>query len=221
MKCEQVKLELVSLLFSELAEDERERLMTHISQCPACRKEWVELKSTEAVMAGLKDEEPQSDLVFVNEQPSVRFRNILNWIFSPPVVRWGIAAAIIALGIWLAKPSFNYDHNSLTLVFGKAKPAETLTYAQVDELINREREETIKLVSQMLNEGSEKQRNEYTIMLAALARDFDRRRLNDLDQIESGLLDVQRNSQVGIAHTNLILSDLIKNASYSNATFRK
>lgn len=221
MKCEEVKLELPGLLFGELSESERERLLSHISKCDGCRREWNELKSTEAVMMELGEEEPPADMVFIAKESEKVWKKALDWLFAPGGVRWGFAAAMVLVALWVAKPNISYKEGGFSLSFGRIEPVETIASAAIEKQLQADRLETLRLVSQMLAENSENQQREYNLALASLARDLDLRRHDDLRWMETSLTDIQRNSHAAFRQNNMMIEDLIKNASFSGSNVRR
>ena len=217
MNCDDVKKEMPSLYFGEASEDEREKLMAHIAKCPVCKQEWEDIRTTDSVMAEYNDEEPPNAMVFIAERPADKFGKIFSLLNFSGGLKWAAAAAVFALGLWIVKPSVSYEKGSFKLAFGAPKPAVPAGYADFEERIKMGKLETLKLVAQMITEESQNQRRDFTLTLAEFARSIDKQRKNDLDWIETGLKGVQRNTQAGIMMTNIMIEDLIKNASYSGS----
>ncbi len=216
MKCEEIILDLPSLLYGELSEDERERLMSHISGCQDCRDEWEEMKTTEAVMMELGEEEPPESIVFIAEN-TPRFRAKLLKLIQPRnALKWGLAAAAALVVLWIFKPSVSLKDGDFRLAFGRRAPVESVSAAAIEGRLQAERIETLKLMSRLLVEQSEEQRRDYTLTLTEFARSLERQRRDDLRLIGSGLENVNKNSQVGLYMTNMRMEDLIKNASYDS-----
>jgi len=219
MKCEEFKMELPALLFGELSEGEREKLLKHIAECDECRREWKAMKSAEAVMMELGEEDPPTEMVFVEDKSFRVWRKTKEWLFAPAAVRWGLAAAAVLVALWITKPSISYKDGDFTLAFGKSAQTEEDAASEIENLLQNERMETLKLVSDMLTDYSEDQRREYTLTLTAFARELERKRQYDLKWMETGLQDIQNYSQTGIMQTNMVIEDLVKNASYSGRSF--
>lgn len=53
MRCEEVKNELVAYLDGEIPAEERERIDSHLANCPACRAEMVDFQSTDDLLGVL------------------------------------------------------------------------------------------------------------------------------------------------------------------------
>ncbi len=214
MKCEDSKTELPALLYGELSEAEREKMMAHISACSQCRKAWEELKNTEAVMLELGEEEPPAGMVFVAEEPAGFLRKLSTLLEPRGALRWGLAAAAALLALWILKPAVSYRDGDFSLSFGKQAVAPSAVPSDFEQRMQAERIETLKLVSRMMLEQEQQQRRDYTLTLAEFARGLERQRRDDMRMIGSGLENVQQNTQVGWLMTNMRMEDLIKNASY-------
>lgn len=220
MKCEDVRTEFPGLLFGEASEGEREELMKHISVCEGCREEWRELKSTEAMMLELGDEDPPESYVIVSQEPSFSWEKITNFMFAPGSARWAFAASFLLLALWLAKPNLTISGSGFSIGFGGSGNMQKEVLSEtMSNLLLGERVETLKMVSQLLDEDVENLRREYTLTLAAFARDMDRQRTSDLQWFETGLRDLQRSSEANIMHTNMVIDDLIKNSSIQRAGY--
>jgi len=222
MNCKDAKIEMPGLLFGEISETERERLMKHITGCKDCKREWSELKATEAVMLELGEEEPPRDIVFVNEEkPAPVWQRVLDFVLGPGVPRWGFAIGMVIIAMWIAKPNVSVKDGSFALAFGKTQPAKTMPQQDIQELLRQERLETLQMVSGLLDQNNEEMRRDYTLTLAAFARDLDRQRTNDLTWMQTGLTDVQRNTEAGFRQTNMVIEDLLKNASLKNGDLER
>jgi len=223
MKCEDLKLELPGLLWGELAPSDREKALKHLAECPACQKEWQEFKAVQSVMSKLGEENPLREVVFIERKhPESPLLKLWNWLTSPGALQWGLAAALILIALALAKPSLSLQDGKLSFAFGKieriASPAPTpppqITPADLEERLQQERSETLKLVAEVLQKSSEEQRRDFTLTLTAFARDLEKQRQQDLTWMTSGMQSIQRSSQTDIMRTNRVLEDLIKTASY-------
>jgi len=220
MKCEDVRIELPGLLFGEVSENERNELLKHLNVCGGCRQEWVEIKGTEAAMLELGDENPPADIVFVADEPAFSWKKLSGRLFSPGFARWGIAAALILIALWIAKPGFTVGEGKFTVAFGGNNGIQKKELAEnLNTLLQQERLETLRMVTQLQQDNMENLRREYTLTLAAFARDLDRQRSTDLQWIEIGFQDLQRNSEANIMRTNMVIEDILKNASNNRGGF--
>jgi hypothetical protein len=218
MKCEKIKIELPGLLWGELNEEEHKRVLEHISVCETCREEWKGLKSAEAVMQELKEVAPQKELQFITAKANQKRKTTWEWIFRPGVLQWGIATGLILIALWISKPNFSYQDGQFKFAFGRSETVvTTLDTTALAQKLQAERIETLKLVSTIMKEQSEEQRRDFTITLAAFARDLERQRQEDLNWVGMGLKGVERNSQANFMKTNMILEGVLRNASFTKS----
>lgn len=216
MKCEIIKLELPGLLWGELSESEREEVLKHLSSCESCRNEWKELKAVEAVMADVGEENPPSDLVFLENphKPGI-IDKIWRWITAPGVPQWGFAAAVVMIALAIAKPSVSIGDGGFSLTFAGRIPAQSIyTQAELDAKLELQKAETLKLVADAMELASDEQRRDFTLTFAAFARDLEKQRQEDITWMQTGMTNIQRSSQTDIMRTNRVVEDLIKTASY-------
>jgi|GEM_PF-1526466 len=223
MNCEECKLELPGLLWGELTPENREAAMKHLAECPSCKKEWQEFKATASVMNELTEENPLREIVFIERKPKVSILNKLwHWVISPGAPQWALAAAILLIALAIAKPTFMVKEGRFSFAFGQIESPEAapitaipqITAADVDQRLQQERAETLKLVADVLQKSSEEQRRDFTLTLTAFARDLEKQRQQDLTWMTTGMQSIQRSSQTDIMRTNRVVEDLIKTASY-------
>ena len=215
MKCEEFKLELPGLLWGELNEEERERALKHISQCESCRREWMELKNAEAVMTELGDEEPSSEPVFILHDSGSVISKIRDWISALGALRWGLAAAIVLIALWAVKPNILYQNGDFNFAFGQVEKAVSYDENALEQKLQSERLETLRLVSQILKEQSEEQSSDLRTTFITFTRELEKQRRSDLTWMKMGLNGVQRNSRESLMMTNLMIEDFIKKASFN------
>jgi len=137
------------------------------------------------------------------------------WINAPGVQRWGFAAAMVLIGLAVAKPSITVGSGGFNLAFG-VYPVQNvqLTDSAIEQKLKVERMETLRMVSEVIQQASEEQRRDYTLTLASFARDVERQRMQDINWMETGMTNIQRSSQTDIMKTNRVLDDIIKTAGY-------
>ncbi len=225
MNCEEFKLELPGLLWGELLPESREKAMKHLAECPACKKEWLECKAAASVMTELGEENPPREIVFIERKPKVSLLHRLwDWAASPGAPQWAFAAGILLIALSIAKSSFTIQDGKFSFAFGKIEtaqvtvtplsPVQAITAADIDQRLQKERSETLKLVADVLQKSSEEQRRDFTLTLTAFARDLEKQRQQDLTWMTTGMQSIQRSSQTDIMRTNRVVEDLIKTASY-------
>lgn len=132
MKSDHVKLQLPGLLFDELAGDEREEVLAHLSECDECHEEWEALKRTTRTMREWQEDMPPSEMVLVPGNRAKHLQRLGGLPFLSGALKWGIAAAVVLLALWIAKPSVSYSRGDFRLAFGEVDPEQTGSTSPVE-----------------------------------------------------------------------------------------
>lgn len=212
MKCDQVKLELPGFMFGELSEADQNEVSKHLKKCTTCSSELDDLKIAQKILKSVPLR-PVNPLQAVAEPNTAEVKNI-----SPILIwtaKWFIAASIVGFALLLIKPELSVSSNGFSFQAGNIKTSNSAELPQnFQTALEQNRMETLLMVNQILTQNSENQRKDYFLTMAALTRDLGEQRRNDLEWIESGLNEVQRNSHESVLRTSLILDDLIKNTNF-------
>ena len=62
MNCKKCQRLLVDLLYEELSPGRRQKVESHLEECPACAREFEALKSTRRVFAQIDDPSPSPEV---------------------------------------------------------------------------------------------------------------------------------------------------------------
>jgi hypothetical protein len=128
-------------------------------------------------------------------------------------MKWGIAAAIIFLTLFISKPLFQYGDDGILVAFGGQEITnESLNNEDFQnvELLNRKYQmETIQLVSQMIQKNNYQTRRENLNAFQILNDDIERKRQYDLQLVNSGFQQLERGSKESVIQTGLLVKDLL------------
>ncbi|MBT3252201.1 MAG: zf-HC2 domain-containing protein [Candidatus Marinimicrobia bacterium] len=211
MKCTDIKDKLTDLLFEELTDEDRQLTEKHIQSCDSCKAEYDELRITKNILVEMEEIESTEDLNFPQIVPSSfssQMNNLL--IYS---MKWGIAAAIIFLTLFISKPLFQYGDDGILVAFGGQEITnESLNNEDFQnvELLNRKYQmETIQLVSQMIQKNNYQTRRENLNAFQILNDDIERKRQYDLQLVNSGFQQLERGSKESVIQTGLLVKDLL------------
>ena len=207
MDCNVKKEDLLTFFYGECEEGEQERIKEHVAACAACRRELDALASTQALLRAWPDEAPRLDLTFVEaEVPRRRFRLMA-----------GLAAAVVALALFLAWPEFelSYRAGELDLKWGEALVDEPLT--RVDEPLTRvevlaTQDSTLASVNQLLRASEVRQQR----VLDHLLRDIQAQRYRDLQLINRQFEQFDREIYVRLRRNKAPVLELLPAARYTN-----
>jgi len=218
MNCEIAKTLFMDFLYDELPETEANALQAHLAVCEVCREELAGLRVARHALQILPPAEPAERLVF----SELRGRNWAQWwqqvktlLPRPAWARAGLAfsAALLLFLVAgsLANLQIKYSAAGLNLSMHLLPPKqEAVPDAAADALLARMRVENMQMVSQMLAQERQEQQRQWQRSLAALARDFDRRRQDDLMLVGQGLQEIQRSTYKQVGQTNQALKQLMR-----------
>jgi len=212
--------QLVDLLYGELNAEAANAVEAHLKDCPACTEAWAELQSTTKIMAQWEDIAPERRHHFVEQRlsPIDAVRDFLRRHMRLRQMAWGIPAAAAALLILLSLTNFEaeYKNGEWRVAFGTASGrTETQTPEAVTTAMKQMQQETLLLVSQILDESETRQKSEVNRVLAHYATESENRRQNDLKLMGQGLEGLQLTTQNRLNQNRKAISDLLELASYS------
>ena len=219
MKCDDMPQRLVTLLYGELEPEEEKQIKAHLKACPACRQVYEELRGTSRVLQKWEDVAPKMNLVFVQE-PVSRWKT---WKEKYRQLDWGrrlaLGVPVLAVLLFISLTVLNfrarYEGGEWNVAFSLIPQREQgYSEEQLAEALNQSQQETLVLLSRMIEEGEYRQRREFTLMLAQFAQDLEKQRRQDLWVMGQGLEGLQRATEGQFSQTNDVLSDLIRLTSY-------
>jgi len=218
MKCNEIKEKFMDLIYDEISPEDKRKVQYHIRRCKACKKEFMELKNTSAVLQKWEIPEPNMNLVFVQEKSSLldRIKESLK-ILDLDFRKFGIAFGGAAIGLFLILSLFNFEVTKTSEgfsvkmgVLGKDKPAVD-DKVLLQEMTKVQRE-TIALFTRILEEREETQDRDYQATFAELARTLENRRNVQFTQLESALIESHNTNSKKIDITNETLNRFISTA---------
>ncbi len=210
---------LASLLYGELEPEEAKRIKAHLKACSSCRKVYQELQDTSKLLQKWEDGTPKMNLVFVHESAS-RWKA---WKEKITQLGWGhrLALGVPALAvfslIFLAVLNFraSYRGGEWNVAFSLI-PRRDQDYSeeQFAEALSQSQQETLVILSKMIEEDEYRQRREFTLTLAQFAQDLEKQRRQDLRIMGQGLEGLHRSTEGRFNQTSDVLNDLIRLTSY-------
>lgn len=219
MKCNDMPKNLVSLLYGELDPDEGKRIRAHIKTCPSCRRVYKELQSTSKLLQKWEDVTPDMNFVFVHESLS-RWKD---WKEKLTQLSWGRRLAfgipVFAAGllVFLAVLNFrvSYHEGEWNVTFSLIPKSQQPNQEQLFvEAIEQEQNETLLLISKIIEESENRQRRENALTLARFAQDQERQRQQELTMVGQSLEGFHRTTEAKFLQTSDVINDLIRLTSY-------
>ena len=168
MHCEQIREQLVELLYEEEASPE---LRAHVQSCPACRRELEDLKQVRIALGSWKDETPIRPVVL----PKSAARGLLLHFPARALVRYGAIAAMIVVaflaGLRYSGRLPGYTNDQVQALIEKAQKD---TEARVKDYIKQAQFDTEARMAERQNVGFQRLldtvENEQGYMYAKLTR---------------------------------------------------
>ena len=211
--------QLVSLVYNDLDTEEAKAIQTHLKTCEACSRVYDELKSTTDLLGTWKDSKPEANFVFITESASrwAEWKKKIRQMDWGKRLVFGISAFAAATLLVLAILNIRIDiqDGRWTAAFSLLPRQEgQIPQEQLAEALNQVQSETLLLVSRMLEDSEDRQRQENAIALAQLARDIELQRQRDMRFVGQGIEGLQQSTNGRFAQTSDVLNDLIKLTSY-------
>ena len=220
MKCKDMPQHLVSLLYGEIEPEEAKKIKTHIKSCVSCGKAFQELKTTSKLLQKWEDETPSMKLVFVGESAS-RWKT---WKEKVTGLSWGrrlalgvpALAVFILIGLAALNSHISYREGEWDVAFSLIPIARQPKQEQILlDAIDQKQQETLLLVSRLIEDSEYRQRRETALTLAQFAQDIEKQRQQDLRMVGLSLEGFQRTTEGRFHQTSDMLNDLIRLTSYN------
>ena len=199
MNCDITREQLIAYLYDEdIHPNERERLKVHIETCPSCNQTLEELGSTSRILNAWNDEQPNLDLVFVQERQPL-WQNLLPRRYPKT---WATASVAIAAILILTFLNIEFAirdgafHTSIGL--RTSDPSEQIAIADTSEVISLDapitrgefiihQQNLIDYTHRLVQTSQNQQREEINNTFIRLVGELETQRQQDLLHIDRGL----------------------------------
>jgi len=219
MKCDDIKILLMDILYEEADENDIARVKDHMKSCDSCRAEFEALKETSAVLQKWEDVDPEMNMVFVREQNSFWANLRERFRVSPARLGYGFAIGAAALFLMLAltNTEIRYDQGNFTMRFGIMKnndsPEAVSTMNQA--VLSRLQEQNIQLISRMIEQSEQRQRQQLISALNQFSNNYQDVRSSDLKSVGTSLDEIERELYRRLEkRTNEQYNDLIRQINF-------
>ena len=199
MNCDITREQLIAYLYDEdIHPNERERLKVHIETCPSCNQTLEELGSTSRILNAWNDEQPNLDLVFVQERQPL-WQNLLPTRYPKTWATASVAIAAILILTFLNIEFAIQDgafHTSIGL--RSSDPPEQIAIADTSEVISLDapitrgefiihQQNLIDYTNRLVHASQNQQREEINNTFIRLVGELETQRQQDLLHIDRGL----------------------------------
>lgn len=218
MKCNEMPEKLVTFLYGEMDETEAKAIENHLDSCVACRESYEELKSTSQLLNRWEAPEPDLNMIFVKDPKS--FWAVWKDRFAQ--MSWGrrftmgipaIAAACLVV-MALLNTQVNKRQDGWNIQFSLVPRQSNIDQTLFTDALEQNRQETLLLISKMIEESEYRQRTESALLLTKYAQDQERRRLDDLKRVDQNFQGLLRTTDGRFNQTNNVIDDLIRLTNY-------
>ena len=220
MKCKENPENLISLLYNEIDKQEKKRILAHMESCPSCKKLYKELMDTKKLLATWEDKEPEMNLVFT-QKLEPWWKRITDQVQVPTLPKkifLLLPAAAICLFLLLS--IFNFQAQKIDgnwsisfSLFPQPNISSHNLNTAVQKALNNSQEETIQLISELLQQNQYEQKVEFTQALNDVTEQLQSQRLNDLRMFYQDLADFHQLTENNFSQTRNVLQDLVDYAS--------
>ncbi len=227
MKCDDVKLLLMDLLYNEISEENEAILQNHLSDCVSCREEFESLKNTSGILQKWEEIDPKLNLVFVSDKKSIIDGLKDKFSFAPKKLAYGFALGFVTIIVLfsLANTEISYKDGDFTLKMGifKNTTEQPQLSAEIQQaLMAQVREQNAQLMNQFIQQSEQRQQQELAATLAKFSREFNYQRTNDLKLVGAGLNEIEQKLYLQLEkQTNDRFNNLIRYINQNQEMNRK
>ncbi len=228
MNCDITRGQIVAYLYDEdIHPESRERLKVHIETCSSCSQTLEELGSTSRILNAWSDEQPNLDLVFVQEHQPL-WQNLLPTRYPKTWAAAGIAIAAILIFTFL-NIEFAIRDGAFHATIGlrSSDPPERVAIADTTEVSSLDdpitlgefivhQQNLIDYTNRLVQTSQNQQRDEVNNTFIRLVGELETQRQQDLLRIDRGLQILYNTYETRYDH---ILRQIapVKNILYDNA----
>jgi len=220
MNCKKMEEVFVDLIYEEVSKEDEELAKYHLLSCKSCTKKYNKLKETSTALARWTEEQPEMNLVFIEEKvPLVeRLLGKLNQFgVSPRRLVFGAFASIFMLVIFagIMKTDAVYENGEWQISFGNEHIRNEIVNenAVLSEFKKLQKENLILMNTILLN-SERRLREENLSSVSRLANEFANQRRQDLFLIGNSINKLAQRNQYRQVRTNQLLNDLYRLSSY-------
>ena len=220
MNCKKMEEVLVDLIYNEVSKKDEELAKYHLLSCRSCTKKYNKLKETTTALARWTEEQPEMNLLFIEEKVPLIERLIgkLNQFGITPqrfVIGAFTSIFILVLFTGFMRTDAVYHDGKWEISFGnKLKRDEFRNENAVLSEFKKLQEENLALINSILLNSERRLREENMNSVSLLANEFAKQRQQDLFLIGNSINKLAQRNQDRLVQTNQILNELYRLSSY-------
>ena len=220
MNCKKMEEVFVDLIYEEVSKEDEELAKYHLLSCKSCTIKYNKLKETSTALARWTEEQPEMNLVFIEEKvPFVeRLLGKLNQFgVTPQRLVFGSFVSIFMVVIFagIMKTDAVYQNGEWQISFGnKQMQDEIVTENAVLAEFKKLQKENLILMNTILLNSERRLREENMNSVSILANEFANQRRQDLFLIGNSINKLAQRNLDRQVQTNQILNELYRLSSY-------
>ena len=224
-RCEEIRSLMMDYIYDEMSEEERKVFELHLSGCSLCWAEVESLRKTSGILCEWIEPEPDIRVIVVKERSpfSERFKDTFGSVFfRPKRLVFGSVYALVAIFLFLSlantEISLNNGNFSMRMSLIKSsKPAQTeeapgKTNLLVEELVR----ENYQLTRALIEQSEARQEQKLAYVLSSFKKELDEERYHDLNLVQYGFKELQKNTYQQVQEIDGALNRLIRPANINS-----
>lgn len=223
MKCDQIHTLMMDYLYDELSKEELEAFESHLSQCKECREEIESLRTTSGILQQWGEAEHDIRVIAIKERSSSsgKLKEFFSkGVFRPKKLTYGFACALSVVFLLLAlvntEISINNGNFNMRISFFKRPDSQVNTdIVKSSQLVEELVRENFQLTSSLIEQSEARQRQELAYVLSSFKKDIDQQRYQDLNLIQYGFKDLEKNTYQQMRQIDNTLNEIIRPADIS------
>jgi hypothetical protein len=223
--CEKIRALIMDYIYDEMSEEEARVFELHLERCPLCRAEVESLKKTSGILGEWVEPEPDIRIIAIKERPSFFGRAaelFINGFLSPKRLALGGVGALVIVFLFFSvtNTEISINNGNFSMRMGFMKPVKTeqrgdapgRTNLAVEELIR----ENYQLTKALIEQSEARQRQEVIYALSAFKKGLDEERYHDLNLVQYGMRELQKNTYQQVQEIDGALNRLIRPANINS-----
>ena len=220
MNCKKMEEVFVDLIYEEVSKEDEELAKYHLLSCKSCAKKYNKLKETTTALARWTEEQPETNLVFIEEKVPLMERligKLDQFGITPQRFVFGALTFIFILVLFtgIMRTEAVYQNGEWEISFGdKLKRDEIRNENAVLAEFKKLQKENLLFMNSILLNSERRLREENMNSVSILANEFAKQRQQDLFLIGSSINKLAQRNQDRQLQTNRMLNELFRLSSY-------
>jgi len=220
MNCKKMEEFFVDLIYEEVGKEDEELAKYHLLSCQSCTEKYNKLKETSTALGRWTEEQPEMNLVFIEEKVPIVERllgKINQFGITPRRLVFGVVISTFMLVLFagIMKTNAIYQNGEWQISIGdNLNRDEAISENAVLEEFKKLHQENLVLMNNILLNSERRLREENISSVSMLASEFANQRRQDLFLIGRSINEMAQRNQDRHLQTNQLLNELYRLSSY-------